>query len=408
MNSSVETELRGAQFARLWAGARAAYEASGGELGRRFAFDGQTPTEQRALQGLLGRASKRPSLLELDAALRSAVGRGLAVWLTELGGPLRDRPAERFARATHRANAEGQVLNHRLSAEPWFEQWWADVRADGTFATAARFDDRGYLQASLALLDAVLRGGHDRTPLAVLAGSVTGDTKRLGSSTVRAMVERALSLRAEVDRPADSATRRALWRSFGIIVDDVSSDVLVLNVRPSGSDRLSGWLREAAEVGEPFRITLRQLSGAGLQLDQTLLSICENPSVLMDAAERLGPGAALLICTDGVPTDAVWHLLEARSPSTTIRIHADFDAAGCAIAGSFIERVGAVPWRFDATSYLAALARFGAMQLPPSKGTVGPTPWDPALSDALAADGRAVYEELLIDDLIADLRWRAH
>jgi hypothetical protein len=36
-------------------------------------------------------------------------------------------------------------------------------------------------------------------------------------------------------------------------------------------------------------------------------------------------------------------------------------------------------------------------------GPAQPTPWDPALADAMAATGRAVYEESVADPLIADL-----
>jgi hypothetical protein len=36
-------------------------------------------------------------------------------------------------------------------------------------------------------------------------------------------------------------------------------------------------------------------------------------------------------------------------------------------------------------------------------GTPAESPWDPSLSDALSRVGRAVMEERLLDDLLADL-----
>jgi hypothetical protein len=70
-------------------------------------------------------------------------------------------------------------------------------------------------------------------------------------------------------------------------------------------DFLAQWLADATTFGDPFRITLRQLMNATeLAVEPALVRVCENPAVLLEAANRLGEGAAPLVCTEGQPSEA--------------------------------------------------------------------------------------------------------
>jgi uncharacterized protein (TIGR02679 family) len=126
---------------------------------------------------------------------------------------------------------------------------------------------------------------------------------------------------------------------------------------------------------------------------------------VMDAATRLGPRSGPLLCTEGVPTDAFWTIGRLIADSgSDIRVRADFDAAGCQIVAAVIERLKARPWRFDADAYSSALIAFGAaFALPQSKGSVPSTNWDLRLQELLVEFGSAVFEELVVDDLVGDL-----
>ena len=67
--------------------------------------------------------------------------------------------------------------------------------------------------------------------LPALAAEITGDTKALNQGSAPAtLVLRALALRAGVARPASAAQRRDLWDLAGVLVDDLASRVLVLNL----------------------------------------------------------------------------------------------------------------------------------------------------------------------------------
>jgi uncharacterized protein (TIGR02679 family) len=79
--------------------------------------------------------------------------------------------------------------------------------------------------------------------------------------------------------------------------------------------------------------------------------VCENPSIVAAAATTLGARCPPLICTAGWPNTAVAAILDAaESAGMAIRVHADGDDAGAAIAARVLTRAGARPWRETATS----------------------------------------------------------
>jgi len=419
--------LSGPDYQRLWQRCRAALERNGTVRGS-VSLPGATAGELRALSSLLGgrrRVTANPtvSLAALDAALRaSGLGLGLVDWLERLaGGPLRDRPAERAAVRARRDAVHAAGRAHRLAAASWFGPWLDEIDRSGLLRRLAPGSERQLLDATLAVLDQLPA---DDVALPVLAATRSGDAKVLSHGVLGTVVLSALAAWSGTERPATAQQRRALWRRHGVRWDDVSSHVLVLGLVPDesagpGSDaaRLAGWLREAAEAGEPFRATVRQLAGGLSFRPGTTLFVCENPAVVVEAANRFGPGAAPLVCTDGMPGDAFWRLAElAVEGGCELRYHGDFDWPGLRIARAVIERCGAVPWRFGVQDYLAGLALLpqasrrgdgagpaAGLDTPRLAGRDAPSPWDPPLAPAMAAHGLAVHEEVVVDTLLADL-----
>jgi Protein of unknown function N-terminus (DUF3323) len=83
---------------------------------------------------------------------------------------------------------------------------------------------------------------------------------------------------------------RAAWARVGVLCDQVSSTVLLLNVGLSGTNEALG--RVTAVVGEPLWITAR-MTGAGCtalapQGGALVVRVCENPAVMEAAAAELG------------------------------------------------------------------------------------------------------------------------
>jgi hypothetical protein len=97
-----------AVYQRLLAAARRSLERTGGELAGSVSVSRPTDAERRAIIGITGQyretrtARVTVRLVDLDNAVREATGHGLPELLAELGGPLRDRPAERSALAAAR------------------------------------------------------------------------------------------------------------------------------------------------------------------------------------------------------------------------------------------------------------------------------------------------------------------
>jgi uncharacterized protein (TIGR02679 family) len=238
--------------------------------------------------------------------------------------------------------------------------------------------------------------------LPALAADVTGDTKALGHGTVLStLVLRALAIKTGLGRPRGAEERRGLWEAADVVVDDLASRVLVLNM-PAEGPGLAEWLAGAARLGVPFYVTLHQLMTLPPRIPGALVHVCENPAVLRRAAADLGPRSAPLICTEGRPSTA-FHQLAAAVAGGGGRLcyHGDFDWPGLAIANSVMRRHGAGPWRMGAADYLAGVGADNEhVRL---TGAPQPTPWDPELREVMAATGRVLYEESVSDALITDL-----
>lgn len=402
---------RGPEYRRLLDAARRSLESSGGDLSARVSVGSPDEAERRAIIGITGQyrsaATARITvrLSDLDRVIRDATGNGLGELLAEIGGALRDRPAERAAGASARAELlrlaqESPVLADR----DWYRAWLDGLAGDGTLTRLINQGQRPRFAQAVRVLEylAGRPGGAPPVLLAELGAAVTGDTKALNHGTaLSSLVLRAIAAKTGAARPESAEDRRLLWEADDVVLDDLASRVLVLNLRAEG-EGLGEWLTGAAGYGVPFQVTLNQLVTLPVRVPEAVVHVCENPAVLRRAAADLGAGSAPLICGEGRPS-AAFHLL-ARvivAGGGELRYHGDFDWAGVAIAASVIRRHGAVPWRMSAADYLAGV-RLDADHVA-LDGLAQPTPWDPELGEAMTATGRVVYEESLAANLVADL-----
>jgi len=403
---------RTAGYRRLLAAARRSLERSGGELAGMVSVSRPTDAERRAIIGITGqyrdantvRLSVR--LVDLDRAVRETTGQGLPDLLAALGGPLRDRPAERSALAAARGAALRAAEASPLHAScAWYRDWLAEFAADGGLTRMIRQGEQARLGQAVRVLEDLDRRAGAPVLLPALAADVTGDTKALGHGTLLStLVLRALAGQSGLDRPGTAEERREIWEAGGVVVDDLASRVLVLNLPAEGTG-LAEWLTGAARLGVPFYATLHQLMTLPLRVPGTLVHVCENPAVLRRAAADLGAGSAALLCTEGRPSTAFHQLAAAiTGGGGELRYHGDFDWPGLAIAGSVLDRHRARPWRMGAADYVAGVrADDEHVRL---TGAPQPAPWDPRLAEVMAETGRAVYEESVADALIGDLSRR--
>lgn len=402
---TMTTAFDGPEYRRLLAAARRSLERTGGDLAGSVSLGDPGDAERKAVIGITGQyrpegtARLTVRLVDLDRAVREATGAGLAELLSELGGPLRDRPAELATLVMARETTVRLVKD--AFEEQWYEQWLAAIERDGTLTKLVNAGEQARVADAVRVLQE-LAGRNGPVLLPELAAAVTGDTKALNHGTVlstlvlRALAQRSLALGVGGASFDTAEARRELWDASGVVLDDLASRVLVLNV-PASGDGLGEWLTGAALRGVPFYVTLQQLTAMPVRVTAPVVHVCENPAVLRRAASDLGAAAGPLICTEGRPSTAFHQL--AAVVDGELRYHGDFDWPGIAIASSVMSRHGAAPWRMTAADYLAAV-RADSVSL---AGTPRPTPWDPALAETMAAMGKVVYEESVTDTLIADL-----
>jgi uncharacterized protein (TIGR02679 family) len=381
----------------------------GRDLDGRLTLTDPTPGQREALDRLLGRRPSRGASIGVDTSELAAVvaHAGLAADLRQLveavHGPVRDRVEEEQAERAAWAATATAVRARAAQTDAALDAWVGDLVASGLLRRLGGDPDAA-LHLGEAAVAVVARLPANGTPLAELAASTLGDSHALDDGTaVATLVLRAIEVRTGLPRRDRSAAeRRALWARAGVLLDELSAPALVVGLRPDGDGLLARTLRDHADAGEPARVTLRQLVrhplGPGL-VGSATVAVCENPTVVAAAADRLGPRCAPLVCTEGQPSGAVQTLLrELTEAGVTLCFHVDFDAGGMRIGNLLVDRFGAVPWRMSAADYRRVATR-GA----PFTAFVPDASWDPELTVAMRQAGRAVHEEQVLVDLLDDL-----
>jgi uncharacterized protein (TIGR02679 family) len=237
-----------------------------------------------------------------------------------------------------------------------------------------------------------------------LAVRLLGDAHGLDDgSPVGRLVLSALASLDGTPMPLRAADKRRLWVDQGVIPDETSSTVLTLGLRPVVVGPLTSAAAEWASADVPLPIPLSAVQSERWQVAAgTLVSVCENPSVLAAAA---GTGATV-ICVEGRPSVTanliLASLVEGRA---RLRYHGDFGAGGIAIANAIIGGIGAEPWRFRTADHAVALERARSLgtTLRPLRGVVSEAVWDADLAASVRATGVEVEEEFVIDVLVSDL-----
>jgi uncharacterized protein (TIGR02679 family) len=367
---------------------------------------GATPAQRRAVARLLGHSPGRGTSLSVPLPavatelFRAAAAPNLRAAVEELGGPVRDLAAERAAERQRWGDVLNPLQASPLASLPWYRDWLSAIRRDGTVTRLIRQDRAAILGQAAAVLEHLPTESEPASAtLSSLAASVTGDEHGLDGGPLTDLVLRALASRESLPPPASRESVQALWSAVGLVDDDLASQVLVLNVR-AGGEPVGRWLTEAADSGQPFRLTLRQLL-RGTVLPWALdIYVCASSALVRAAADEFGENSPALVCTEGEPSVACMRLLHAAASSgSAVHWHADFSWPGLRATAAAIRRLKAEPWRMAASDYQAALAAGGE----PLKGRAEASAWDPRLAELMQRSGRLVSEESALSGLLSDL-----
>jgi uncharacterized protein (TIGR02679 family) len=419
--------LGGHELQALRVRLRARFER--GEPRDAFTLSDVTPAERRAREGLLGRAPKAARSMqltrsELDHAIKRA---GLAADLRQalelLDGEIVDRRAEQLRQSQAWKCLLEDVPEQRLRALLQEPRGIALLKrcSSGDTAHAAML-----LESAQRVLKALPAKG---VPLAQLAAQVLGDSHALDAGhAVAALVLRAckaqvedesanldesdadppdtdpsIASSADIDSAARNESSRAQWARLGVAIGELSAPVLCFNLPAPVDSPCGDVLRAAARHGEPVHLTLRALllNPPVWNVENVVVFVCENPSIVAAAADRLKTGCAPLVCTDGMPGAAQQTLLgQLAAAGARLRYHGDLDWAGLRIANFVMREFGAIPWRLAASDYLAVAAETGP-RLAPEQAVAAA--WDAELAAAMLARRLGVHEERVVETLLRDL-----
>lgn len=393
------------ELSRLWLRLRKRLE-QGRPLTGSLVIADLSGAEADAFGRLLGRPPPWGSRVSIDLhALEQRLASAglcgsLAEAVAQLTGPVVNRAEARRQEAT----AWQQVFDEaraNLPSRPECTIWLERLRSQGMLRR------HGIDQARILLSQAIRVAA--RLPahgvlLAQLAAETVGDAHALDlGRPLGGLMLRLADPLGGVLSWEDAAGRRAAWAALGVVLDDLSAPVLVLNLRAAGPGAVARVLNTWAEAGEPSHLTLRALRrlppGFTPAVTGPRVFVCENPNVVASAAASLGTSCAPLVCTDGQPTTAVHELLsQLTTAGVSLRYHGDFDWPGIQIANTLLARHGAQPWRMSAADYRAAASLDFPLSGPPVAAS-----WDAELRDTMESIGRSVHEEQVVDQLLNDL-----
>ena len=360
---------------------------------------GLSADQRAAVAGLLGRpfsaAASTSVRLEAvdDVVRRSGAAPDLASAMTVLRGPI-PVAADEAAREQARWDRACWPLDRSVDERHPELSWLPEVlRRTGRLKASARSASAasGLVEDLVRVLDALPARGE---PLAAFSARVLHSAHALDAGPLRGLVETALS--GDAARSADPGSD--IWERVGIALDSSASTALIHALPFDRSTAVGRSIDDMVAIGRPVPITLGVLA-EGPRPVATEVFVCENPSVIAAAADRLGPACAPMICVRGQPSVATQRLLRLVSESgATVRYHGDFDWGGIRIANRIMRASGVLPWRFRAED-LDALDLPGA----PLAGTRVEATWDRDLATALEARGRRLEEEQVLESLLGDL-----
>jgi uncharacterized protein (TIGR02679 family) len=397
LDAALERTLLAARDKRekVGAGRDGMLTLAGLEAEEALAIDGLLTPRRPILAG----QTRRIALSQFEGALRAGGIEPRLVYERVGGRPLRDLPAERASAKLTQAQFRTWLTEHPVATErPAIGAWLEEAARQGQVHAGMR----PVIERALRIVAALPSAEPiQRTVLA--AGLLDADPHGLDVDTpLHRLTVSLLAAAAGLDRDTSA---RAIWATWNVLVDPISSNVAVLNLPLSVNANPDGSADADADAGRLPRmirgthmiLTYGQLSASQLQWPPgaTCFS-CENPSVLIAAEQALGADCPPLICTGGRPSDAVRLILSsARDAGASIRHHGDYDSAGVQILQDLEARYGAEPWRFDVPSMRAALRRFGRIVPDPSPAT---------LEEGVDRLDRGLPEELVLDELLDDLR----
>src|SRR5439155_23182445 len=151
-------------------------------------------------------------------------------------------------------------LEPAMADLPEYRDWLVGIRSTGLLKKCSGGD---CVSASVLLrhtLSVLRQIPQPVVPLAELAARATGDSHALDAGKpLSTLCLRAIAQQQGLKLSRSAGFRRQLWERVGVVVDELSAPVLVLNLRAARSTLVGQFLNLMANSGEPCHLTVRQL-----------------------------------------------------------------------------------------------------------------------------------------------------
>lgn len=324
------------------------------------------------------------------------------------GGVARKSPAMQRQRIW----AEASAL---VSDSPTLTKWISQ--------RTKKFDDLSPADLTAALGHAItsyraVLGLQSTTSLAVFAAERFGDPHFLDFDRTagRMLLEILATEQGDALHTVEfSRIRRRLWADYGLLADDVSASIMIAGFRPSGRRPAAVSARAHSDVGEVALLTVAGavlLDTLWLPDDNKTVIVVENPSIIREAARRLGPLCPPMVCSQGNPdtgsvTSGTWDFLDVlHEQGAELLFHADFDFQGIRLLNSFLGHFdNSKAWLMESEDYLRYANAVPADTAPRISHVRGSSWGD--VSKTMNTVGVAVYEESCMEQIIAELQFLA-
>ncbi len=420
-------------FRRLFQGIRRKYQSLG-RMGGKVQLRNLTPEEQEFLSGFFGRNLARQSGLTADVAevdriiLESRFGIGLEELL-----PLYFREELRSNQEVAREQGEQwerffsgiEPLAFREKTREWLQVLKTGKESGYRTFLSLYQEDRAeaarVLRTCVRALDELPAITGERCRRTVFAARLTGNPHGLDRGTwLGRLLYSGMLYVLGINQAASlyqAEKMRAVFRQAGLEEDDLSSNVIVAGLRAKTGDPRAGLFESAGESRSPLILPLRFFEQKTVWFPFEAVYVVENPTVLsavLDAWE--GPGCWAnqdrlccppIICPSGQPSVAALRLLdELVAGGTKVFYSGDFDGKGLEIGVGLWNRYqeAFVPWLFDTCAYEGASA--GTQLSEEQRKRIGSLeiPWDQGLPGAVLQRGYVVYQEVLVEKIVRELR----
>lgn len=207
--------------------------------------------------------------------------------------------------------------------------------------------------------------------------------------------------------PQNAEERAELLYKAGIVRDEISNFTMCSGLLAYKNDEIhKGW-EGFYHAGEPLQISLWNLSVLQrVTSPNRRIFVFENPTVFSEVLYRTGDKGVALLCTYGQVKLASLVLLDMLAKEHThIYYSGDFDPEGLVIADKLKDRYkkGLTLWRYSQKDYEKAVSheiidhrRMGKIHKLKDEVLIH-------LGNAMIKQGRAGYQELLVDELVSDI-----